>query len=713
MEFTGSPPASVEFPDTPQDDPAQTENEADVFQEEVVSPAESAGCSSDHDCALPADMGPCTAVICDEGSCIVEPASDGSVCEPPGAESNLCVLESICDKGQCVSLMEVMCDSEDPCVLSTCEPTSGNCIETGVPNCITPPSCIIASDCIGALDVAPCVELECVDGLCAVGEDSEDGSMCFLSEWEDAACIIGGSCESGACEPLVPNCDDGDPCTIDSCDPMEGGCVSVEDEEACGNERGRPNGTPCGPDVECESGVCEDGVCLSSCLDGSTCPEGTYCDIDGYCMSLYPMGSPCDEDAQCASGACEGALFNSKTCVCLDHNDCFDGEYCGTFGVNECLPVIGICDDNCSTDKSCGTDAICAGAPIGQCVISGSSIVGQLCCRDAQCASDICGSDGICQCSDDSDCPTGACDTSLFGANICVECTSDNHCGASQFCAVDTCIPLFPVGSQCDKDKECLSDICGANGLCQCATSDQCGPDLICSTALFGANACVECEEDAHCGDGFYCDVELCKPRLIEGSTCDFDSQCFSDLCGSNDVCQCKDNAHCADSLICSTAVFGSNICVECENDDDCGSGAYCSNELCHDQLNVGEDCNSDHQCLSDLCEGGSDSTCVCHEDSDCPGDMVCDTAFFGANQCLQCISHGDCGDGLYCDDGVCGTEGPVGTPCNADYECLSDSCQGDTFGEGNCACLEDMDCPGEAVCDKNVFTSNECVNEL
>ena len=119
-----------------------------------------------------------------------------------------------------------------------------------------------------------------------------------------------------------------------------------------------------------------------------------------------------------------------------------------------------------------------------------------------------------------------------------------------------------------------------------------------------------------------------------------------------------------------------------------------------------------DEDAVHHLCEGGSDATCVCHVDEDCPGDLLCDTAFFGANQCLECLSHSDCGNGLYCDEGTCGAEGPIGAPCNADVECQSGSCQGDTFGEGNCACTKDLHCSDSEVCDKNIFSPNECISD-
>jgi hypothetical protein len=54
-------------------------------------------------------------------------------------------------------------------------------------------------------------------------------------------------CQGGTCTPGTPlDCEDGDPCTIESCDPVLG-CQHLP----------APNGTPCGPPgTACEQGVC-------------------------------------------------------------------------------------------------------------------------------------------------------------------------------------------------------------------------------------------------------------------------------------------------------------------------------------------------------------------------------------------------------------------------------------------------------------------------
>ena len=330
-------------------------------------------------------------------------------------------------------------------------------------------------------------------------------------------------------------------------------------------------------------------------------PLGTYCDFGGVCQKLKEMGESCVEDGQCNTGACESSLFGEKTCVCLDHTHC-PAEHCyATSGVNTCEPIEGICEGTCFSDKECGPDAICAGFPAGQCVLAGTNGVGQLCCRDAQCASGICGSDGMCECGEDWDCEAGVCDTTLFGQNTCVECTDHGDCSSSEFCATDTCVARFPVGALCTTDAECESELCGAGGFCQCTADSHCGNDLMCSTSLFGSNACVEYVKDKDCGEGEYCDVEICRPRVAVGETCWDDAECLSSSCSnSSGLCQCKEDADCGGSLLCDTSLFGENTCVECLQSEHCGSGFYCQSKQCFELKEYGSLCSKDQQCGSE-----------------------------------------------------------------------------------------------------------------
>jgi hypothetical protein len=87
----------------------------------------------------------------------------------------------------------------------------------------------------------------------------------------------------GPCDP-PPDCDDGNPCTQDSCDPATGTCVHTP----------VPDGTPCNDGNPCtQNDTCINGACVSTpvnCDDGIACTQDS-CDPASGCVHT-PVG--CD-----------------------------------------------------------------------------------------------------------------------------------------------------------------------------------------------------------------------------------------------------------------------------------------------------------------------------------------------------------------------------------------------------------------------------------
>jgi len=82
-------------------------------------------------------------------------------------------------------------------------------------------------------------------------------------------CRQGGRCEDGACVPGLPlDCDDGDPCTEDACDPFTGECAALPaagQAGCCGGPADCDDGDPCTGDA------CQDGACSFVFPDGDIC----------------------------------------------------------------------------------------------------------------------------------------------------------------------------------------------------------------------------------------------------------------------------------------------------------------------------------------------------------------------------------------------------------------------------------------------------------
>ena len=133
------------------------------------------------------------------------------------------------------------------------------------------------------------------------------------------ACTRGDTCRNGSCSPgEALLCDDGNPCTIDRCNPASGcisepGCTVAED---CGNSL-------------CLAFSCDGGCC--SAIDRCPPTIGSCRNVSGECVEATgqcvevdePDGTPCDTttgstqcdgnghqdgshcDGACSSGTCE------------------------------------------------------------------------------------------------------------------------------------------------------------------------------------------------------------------------------------------------------------------------------------------------------------------------------------------------------------------------------------------------------------------------
>jgi len=308
------------------------------------------------------DNDPCTTDRCDaaDGSCNNDPivCPEGRTCDP--------------DTGACVPCTaDSDCNDDNPCTDDTCD-ASGNCVFT--PN-----------------DANSC----------------DDGDVCNGPE----------TCQAGTCVSGTPlDCNDGDPCTDDSCDPISG-CANTPQ---CVTDNDCSDGDLCTP-----TDLCDDGCCEYLAVE---CPNGEEC-MDGECVrfwelelsvnpppsdpgqaipaTLHPDGSvvlvfvaeaPATCDDLCPPDSCDGLCVptpssadcpspcvfhgwadpveeerkhdnplavlmdsakaytaNFQTVECVDDSDCGDGDSCidGACVSVPCIPNPGMCG-------ACG-DGACVG----------------------------------------------------------------------------------------------------------------------------------------------------------------------------------------------------------------------------------------------------------------------------------------------------------------------------------------------------------------
>ncbi|MEW5852856.1 MAG: hypothetical protein AB2A00_28995 [Myxococcota bacterium] len=161
-----------------------------------------------------------------------------------------------------------------------------------------------------------------------------------------------------------PDCDDGNPCTLDQPDPvLEGVCLHVPIRAAC------DDGNACTHDDTCEAGLCV-GLPIS-CNDDVACTADS-CDPGLGCVHL-PTAALCDDGDPCTQDACTGDDGDERGCI---HPVAVDGTLCGVPSCAE-MPVcvMGQCHampapdgfpcedgDPCTQGDSCHAGSCTAGA---------------------------------------------------------------------------------------------------------------------------------------------------------------------------------------------------------------------------------------------------------------------------------------------------------------------------------------------------------------
>ena len=236
------------------------------------------------------------------------------------------------------------------------------------------------------------------------------------------------------------------------------------------------------------------------CAVDDDCPGTQVCE-QGACVEGL-----CARDSDCGDG--QICLENSGICVtpeCLTNADCDSGEFCepddkkcrpGCGSSADCAPGF-ICNPNtraCESDSTCSGDDDCAEQEV---------------CRDAKCES--------------------------------VECTTDDHCPASEACdaSTNTCRPregFCDDDSDCDADSRCdlERNVCVEAGCGDCPDGTTCNEE---------AGECWECARDSDCGEDGECnltDHTCVESRCLTDDDCPGDDRCnrISGQCEAREACQ-------------------------------------------------------------------------------------------------------------------------------------------------------------------------------
>lgn len=465
------------------------------------------------------------------GACELESTLDGTDCD----DANACTKDDYCSGGICKGLPED-CDDKKACTVDTCDPDEGCKYEAkdgicgdGDPctlndhcengTCVGDPDplcqCDVDEDCFDLDDDDLCNgTLICKDNQCIVALDTvvdcdmpglndcmlsvcvPETGFCDVSQSPDGlkcddknACTGEDTCYEGICKGLPLYCDDGNVCTLDSCDPNKG-CVFLYNNEA-------------------------------ACNDGNDCTDEDFCS-DGICIGVPDPSCVCQSDDDCLESEdgnyCNGVLICVGFKCVVDQDSIVQCDKSGDTGclVTYCVPETGDCVQAAFEDgKPCSDGDACSLVDV--------------------CLDGICTGSGTPDCDDGNTCTDDVCDPQLgcitaFNDEDCDDgdtCTGGDYCdqgvcvpGSEDLCGGTSCLPAWFLG--CNDNDGWGTDATGATNLVDkysCSEWDYYGPEYAYTfTVDYDAKVTVTLSQEEveldiivleNMGEG--CDPEACR----------------------------------------------------------------------------------------------------------------------------------------------------------------------------------------------------------
>jgi hypothetical protein len=239
----------------------------------------------------------------------------------------------------------------------------------------------------------------CDDGNPCTGEscDAEKGCLATPLEGEcddGNACTTEDHCDQGICGGKALTCDDSNPCTDDSCDQLSG-CLFTDNTGAC------DDGDPCTTGDACIAGACvndedqcechEDGDCVAGLDD--KCMASAICNQEVFPYVCEPAGPiACEQpDSGCSLAQCNPATGECELSPQNDGEPCVDPDQCvpeGTCEAGLCVGAPPDCDDGnpCTTD-ACVAGEGCTNEPgVAPCDDADPCTINDFCTPDGTCA---------------------------------------------------------------------------------------------------------------------------------------------------------------------------------------------------------------------------------------------------------------------------------------------------------------------------------------
>jgi cysteine-rich repeat protein len=668
--------------------------------------------------------------ICTDDACASESGClhtfNQAVCD----DGNFCTTGDHCSAGACSAAGAVTCDDGNVCTTDWCQPTVGCQADHNLLPCDDGNACTVGDT--------------CAEGKCNGGDVlvCDDGNVC-TKDWCDPldgcqhanntepcddnnSCTTADVCFNGQCKGTgALDCDDGNPCTKDICQP-DGGCGHENAAGSC------TDGDPCTLNDQCDQGICVPGkpldcddvnpctddscnlvgVCLhlpnkAECDDGNSCTTGDHCK-DGKCAFITVL--PCDDGNVCTTDHCEpdgGCVHNNNTLECEDGNGCTQDDVCSA---GKCLsgPPMDCDDENICTKDSCVAPNGCQHEYLAILCNDGNA-----CTVGDACSQGVCKPGAALGCDDGNVCTTDSCKTDLG----CVHdlntspCDDGDACTTKDVCVLGKCTGALPM--MCNDGNPCTDDKCEAKTGCvftvnaiPCNDGNACTINDVCAGGKCTGPAPLACN------DGNVCTDDSCKPDV----GCVFSPNTVA--CTDNDVCTLNDT--------CSGGICKPGLPKSCDDGnlcttDSCSAVTGCANVANSNPCNDGNTCTTQDFCQAGVCVGSG--TLPCDDGNPCTTD-VCNPAagcVFNPNA-LPCEDGNKCTQGDVCSKGLCSPG--AGVNCNDGNVCTDEVClpavgcqvsyNVNVCNDGNACTLTDKcqngNCVGSNLLSCN--DGNKCTND-
>lgn len=659
-------------------------------------------CSKDTDCASYAITNNlnsnCLIASCSsQGQCVSQP-TDSKTCVPQQICQQSCATTNKCQSYGCsydenkkvlCSYVVKTCNDGKQCTQDYCDTTSGLCVHvqsaTCGPLCKTTLDCAqwgltnkLADNCKQPFcdqDKGACVSVDAPDVTKCPVPNCKD--VCPSTKCQDFTCAYDNN-KKVTCTPKAINCDDGNDCTVDSCDDKVGCVHKYVSSPTC---------QQCSKDVDCSALAQQLGACFTVSCDTTTSTCSKKAVANPTCNHPPPSCPACVAQNKCQIAT---LVQDLDTCTCKVTNVTCDDKISCT--VDSCDATTGTCTHVFSTANpqcttQCTVDAQCAKYAIDNKLYHN--------CQLGHCNVQT----GSCEAIDDTKTNCKKCH---------LDCKPNSNCDTAECVWVGTKYQCQHSVKSCDDGKSCTVDSCNAKtGQCvntyNCTTT-QCNTDVDCSAWGQANQLSAKCllpvcnqnqgscqsVPDISSGCTRSCKQSSDCPPTQFGSVCDSNKgQCVPNNCTNHGDCMTSNTDPNLWNYCTVCSPDGQKCCVptpKCKNDTDCDDKNPCTKDVCLPNYgfcrNLAQ-CDDSNECTTDICTASSDGkTYSC---SNPPVSCTQDASLLNSNfvllsnddkakwlgkcdknkGCVTCVVNAQCDDHNGCSTDSCTQQYCISVPIN------------------------------------------------